>query len=69
MLYVFGEGVPNDLVLDGADFNRSIDYVQTRSFAWETYAAQLPLPHDTASVVVVDGGGYGSAYMITLIVS
>ncbi|RSH95270.1 hypothetical protein EHS25_000356 [Saitozyma podzolica] len=31
------------------------DHVQTRSFVWDTYAARLPMPNDTAAVVVVDG--------------
>lgn len=26
---------------------------------WDTYAARLPMPNDTAAVVVVDGGGSG----------
>ncbi|OCF35522.1 elongator complex protein 1 [Kwoniella heveanensis BCC8398] len=30
-------------------------FVQARSFVWDTYAARLPMPHDTASVAVVDG--------------
>jgi elongator complex protein 1 len=29
--------------------------VQVRQFAWDTYAAHLPMPKDTASVAVVDG--------------
>lgn len=37
-----------------ADF-LSLDYVQVRSFVWDTYAARLPTPKDTASVAVVDG--------------
>ncbi|ORY20535.1 putative Pol II transcription elongation factor [Naematelia encephala] len=31
------------------------NFVQIRSFAWDTYSARRPMPHDTASVVVVDG--------------
>ncbi|WVQ81518.1 hypothetical protein IAT38_003642 [Cryptococcus sp. DSM 104549] len=29
--------------------------LQSRTFVWDTYAARLPMPHDTASVAVVDG--------------
>ncbi|WWD21132.1 hypothetical protein CI109_105613 [Kwoniella shandongensis] len=29
--------------------------VQIRTSVWDTYAARLPMPHDTASVAVVDG--------------
>ncbi|GMK55839.1 hypothetical protein CspeluHIS016_0208950 [Cutaneotrichosporon spelunceum] len=31
------------------------DSVQVRSFVWDTYAARLPIPEDTATVAVVDG--------------
>ncbi|OCF72658.1 elongator complex protein 1 [Kwoniella mangroviensis CBS 8886] len=31
------------------------DFVQARAFVWDTYTARLPMPHDTASVAVVDG--------------
>ncbi|WVQ93259.1 hypothetical protein IAU59_000325 [Kwoniella sp. CBS 9459] len=31
------------------------DFVQSRTFVWDTYAARLPMPYDTASVAVVDG--------------
>ncbi|KAK8843352.1 hypothetical protein IAR55_007009 [Kwoniella newhampshirensis] len=30
-------------------------FVQLRTFVWDTYSARLPMPHDTASVAVVDG--------------
>jgi elongator complex protein 1 len=29
--------------------------IQVRQFVWDTYAAHLPMPNDTASVAVVDG--------------
>lgn len=32
------------------------DHIQVRSFVWDTYAARLPMPNDTASVAVIDGG-------------
>jgi hypothetical protein len=32
------------------------DYVQMRTFVWDTYTARLAMPQDTASVGVVDGG-------------
>lgn len=31
------------------------DCIQARQFVWDTYAAHLPMPNDTASVAVVDG--------------
>ena len=31
------------------------DCIQARHFVWDTYAAHLPMPNDTASVAVVDG--------------
>ena len=34
------------------------DCIQARHFVWDTYAAHLPMPNDTASVAVVDGSGF-----------
>ncbi|WRT69010.1 uncharacterized protein IL334_005992 [Kwoniella shivajii] len=31
------------------------NFVQKRTFVWDTFTARLPMPHDTASVAVVDG--------------
>ncbi|KIY33719.1 elongator complex protein 1, partial [Cryptococcus gattii E566] len=31
------------------------DSIQHRTFTWDTFAARLPMPHDTASVAVIDG--------------
>ena len=31
------------------------DSIQHRTFTWDTFAARLPMPHDTASVAVTDG--------------
>ncbi|KAL7421377.1 putative elongator complex protein 1 [Cryptotrichosporon argae] len=31
------------------------NHVQVRTYSWDTYAAQLPAPRDTATVAVVDG--------------
>ncbi|WVW79282.1 hypothetical protein I302_101249 [Kwoniella bestiolae CBS 10118] len=31
------------------------NFVQARTFVWDTYTARLPMPQDTASVAVVDG--------------
>lgn len=31
------------------------EFIQQCSFIWDTYAARLPMPNDTASVAVVDG--------------
>nr|XP_018259126.1 elongator complex protein 1 [Kwoniella dejecticola CBS 10117]OBR81284.1 elongator complex protein 1 [Kwoniella dejecticola CBS 10117] len=31
------------------------NFVQARSFVWDTYTARLPMPNDTASVAVIDG--------------
>ncbi|KIR40475.1 elongator complex protein 1 [Cryptococcus deuterogattii Ram5] len=31
------------------------DAIQHRTFTWDTFAARLPMPHDTASVAVIDG--------------
>lgn len=31
------------------------DSIQHRTFTWDTFAARLPIPHDTASVAVIDG--------------
>lgn len=31
------------------------EHVQARTFVWDTYAAHLPMPNDTATVAVVDG--------------
>lgn len=36
------------------------DYVQLRTFTWDTYASRLPMPNDTAAVAVVDGGKQSS---------
>lgn len=35
--------------------NPRADSIQHRTFTWDTFAARLPMPHDTASVAVIDG--------------
>jgi elongator complex protein 1 len=50
-LYLIGEGE-----LKRVSHQLTADHVQVRSFVWDTYAARLPMPEDTATVAVVDGG-------------
>jgi elongator complex protein 1 len=49
------------LVEQGENIHRSqltLDCIQARQFVWDTYAAHLPMPNDTASVAVVDGSEF-----------
>jgi elongator complex protein 1 len=53
-IYILGDGECS--VFPGLSItDLTTDYVQVRSFVWETYAARLPMPKDTATVAVVDG--------------
>ena len=52
-LYLIGEC---GSVSGGKKADHTPATVCTRTFVWETYTSHLAMPHDTATVAVVDGG-------------
>lgn len=54
VIYLAGEGELSCSSVDRA--HRFVGFVQQRTIEWETVSSLLPVPQDTGSVFVVDGG-------------